>query len=329
MALMRLLIAALAALLVVAGCADHRESPLEGRPGGPYRLTLSLDPPDPEPGQETLLSWQLTYTQSGEPVRDLLVAHERLIHNFIVNLDFSSFAHLHHEDFHQVTERELATASLRFPYRFPAAGRYRIVGEFAHRNVSWTKHFDIAIGDAAAPLHEAADTARTKQFGEYTATLEASPTTPIAGYEVELVLTLERGGEPVTDLGLYLGSELHGIMWRDDGKYFGHLHSYTPRVAAIIEMAHDRDADPTTRGAQIAQMMVQLMCMESELVFRGPTIPMRYVFPEPGRYHLFLQAAPGGVPRVFQFAIDVAAFTAGAAATMHSALERKTPVDPP
>ena len=127
---------------------------------------------------------------------------------------------------------------------------------------------------------------------------------------------------PVTDLALYLGTELHGAVWRDDGKYFGHLHSYTPRVAAIIQTAHDRDADPRSRGATIAQMMVQLMCLDPELVFTGPTIPMRYVFPEPGRYHLFLQAAPAGEPLVFQFALDVVSVTNDTAAT-------RAPFNPP
>ena len=322
---MRSLIVVIAALLSFAGCAEHRESPLEGRPGGPYRLTLSLDPPDPSPGRETLLSWQLTYTRSGKPVQDLQVAHERLIHNFIVNLDFSSFAHIHHEDFNAVTDGDLAEASLRFPYRFPTAGHYRIVSEFAHQNRSWTKHFDIQIGDADTSMRKAATPARTGLSGEYTATLQTSPETPVAGYETELVLTLKRGGEPVTDLALYLGSELHGAMWREDGRYFGHLHSYTPRVAAIIQMAHDRYSDPKTRGGQIAQMMVQLMCMESELVFPGPKLPMRYVFPEAGRYHLFLQLAPRGETHVFPFTVDVAAFAKGTDTSLHSSLDLKVP----
>lgn len=306
---MRYSLALVAAVLMLAGCTDRHQGPLEGRPGGPYRLTLTLDPPAPKPGQETVLHWQLTHTQSGKPVRDLQVAHERLMHNFIVNLDFSSFAHIHHEDFQVVTAHDLAQASLKFPYRFPAPGHYRIVSEFAHHNRSWTKHFDIDIGADATSLRSAPKLSRTSQVAAYQATLQVSPKIPIAGFETELELTLQRGGVPVTDLALYLGTELHGAVWRDDGRYFGHLHSYTPRVAAIIHTAHDRDADPRSRGATIAQMMVQLMCLESELVFTGPTIPMRYVFPEPGRYHLFLQAAPGGDPLVFQFALDVVAVT--------------------
>lgn len=303
---MRYPITILAAVLALTSCTEDGNGQFEGRPGGPYRLTLTLDPPTPKPGRDTLLSFQLAYAQSGKPVTDLQIAHERLIHNFIVSMDFSSFSHIHHEDFSAISDRDRAAGALRFPFRFPAAGHYRIVSEFAHRNRSWTKHFDVEVGVPEPGSERPPDMARTKQFGDYTASLHASPQTPAAGFETELVLALERNGTPVTNLALYLGSELHGATWRDDGRYFGHLHSYTPKVAAILELAHERGGDPAARGARIQEMLVQLMCLQSELVFPGPEVPMRYVFPAPGRYYVFLQAAPDGEPRVFRFVLDVA-----------------------
>ena len=39
-----------------------------------------------------------------------------------------------------------------------------------------------------------ADMLRSRRFAEYAATLRVSPQTPIAGFETELVLALERGG---------------------------------------------------------------------------------------------------------------------------------------
>ena len=161
------------------------------------------------------------------------------------------------------------------------------------------KQFELVVGepDASAPA-AAIEPARVSEVGDFTAHLRLQPEVPRAGFETDLSLHLERHGEPVTNLELYLGTELHGAVWREDGRNFGHLHSYTPRVAAIMKLAHDR---------KIAEMMVQLMCLDAELVFNGPDIPMRTVFPQAGRYHVFLQVAPGGEPIVFPFVIDVAA----------------------
>lgn len=279
-------------------------------------MTLALDPPAPRPGEETLLAFRLTHAQSGEPVRDLQLAHERLVHNFIVDLGFRTFAHIHHEDFAPVTEADRAQATLRFPYTFPVPGSYRIVSEFARHDRVWTKHFDVTVGVAGPVQGPVQATDRREDVaGAYRATIAVTPAQPVAGFETAIELTLTRDGLPVTDLALHLGSELHGAVWREDGRYFGHLHSYTPRVAAIMALAHDRDVPASERGGRIAEMMVQLMCLEAEQVFPGPAVPVRYVFPEPGRYHVFLETAPGGTPRVFDFVLDVAAPGARGAGT--------------
>lgn len=302
------LFAACGLVLGLCGCAESADTPLVGRPGGPYELVLTTAPVAPQPGAETWLEFTLTYTATGKPVTDLQLAHERYLHTFITDLGFRSFAHIHHEDFAAVSEADRRAGRLRFPYRFPQAGHYRIVSEFAHRDRNWVKQFELVVGEPGASATAAAiEPARVSEVGDFTARLRLHPEVPRAGFETDLSLHLERHGEPVTNLELYLGTELHGAVWREDGRNFGHLHSYTPRVAAIMELAHDRELEPAARGPRIAEMMVQLMCLEAELVFNGPDIPMRTVFPQAGRYHVFLQVAPGGEPIVFPFVIDVAA----------------------
>jgi hypothetical protein len=128
---------------------------------------------------------------------------------------------------------------------------------------------------------------------------------------MELVVTLEHKGLPVDNLALHLGSETHVALWREDGAHFGHTHSYTPRVAAMIAAMHDRALDAETRARTMAEMMVKLACLAAERVFPGPRVPVHYVCPEPGVYHLFFELAPGGVPRVFHFMLQVQAFRDG------------------
>jgi len=296
-----------AALLLTSlfSCEKQSDTTLEGRPRGPYNLTLETARQPLEAGRETRLTFRLTHERQATPVHDLQSVHERIIHNFIVNLDFSSFAHIHHEDFRALTRTDLDNASFHFPYIFPTEGRYRVVSEFAHLNRSWTKHFDIQVGKSKTENPNDFELSRTQTNGDYAASLNVFPEIPTAGLETKLVLNLKRGDQPVTDLNLHLGSELHGATWRGDGRYFGHLHSHTPKIAAILDLAHERGGEARARGARIQEMLVQLMCLPSELVFNGPDIPMLYVFPASGRYHLFLQVAPAGKPSVFHFIIDV------------------------
>ncbi len=289
------------ALVGLAGCDRLVPAPLEGSPAGPYRLTLTLDPPAPQPGADTLLSFELTQRASGDPVRDLQIVHERALHTFIVARDFSNFAHLHHEDFEPIGEADRETGRMRFAYRFPAAGDYRIVSEFTHRDRSWSKRFDLRVGKVAQQAPLPVNLERTRHVGDYTARLAVSPERPVAGHEAELVLELHRHGQPVTDLALWLGAEAHVAVWRSDGEQFGHTHSYTPDMARMMAdmQGHRMDA------AQSAAMMLKMMSAPPRLVYPGPVIPVRHVFPTPGVYHVFMQCAPGGTSLVLPFTLEV------------------------
>ena len=304
-----LLTAVLAGAL--AGCGEPAPETIEGRPGGPYRMTLDIAPQPPRAGLPATLTTRLRHARNGEPVSGLQVVHERAVHNFIVARDFSSFAHIHHEDFQPLTPADLERATFSFPSTFTAPGHYRMVSEFTHLDRGWTKHFDIVVGDDPPPPTPRIDLARVKTFGRYTATLHTSPTRPVSGFETELVLELERDGQPVTDLALLLGSEVHVALWRLDGRHFGHAHSYTPHMAAMMNAMHDREAEPRTRARLMSELMVAMIDMPAELVFSGPRIPVHHVFPAPGVYAVFLQCAPGGRAQVFDFQLEVAEYTDG------------------
>jgi hypothetical protein len=290
-----------AALLGLAGCGESAPTPLEGSPAGPYRLTLMLGPAAPQPGTDTLLNFELTQRASGAPVHDLQIVHERALHTFIVARDFSSFAHLHHEDFGPIDAADRDAGRQRFAYRFPATGDYRIVSEFTHRDRSWSQRFDVRVGHGAAPAAPPVDLKRMRRIGDYAARLEVSPAQPVAGHEAELVLALHRDGQPVTNLALWLGAEAHVAVWRSDGEQFGHAHSYTPEMARMMAAMQGHRVD----AAHSAAMMLKMMSAPPRLVYPGPVIPVRHVFPTSGLYHVFIQCAPGGQSLVVPFTLEV------------------------
>lgn len=295
---------ALAMLVLLVGC-DDAPPVLEGTPQGPYRLTLAFAPVKPVPGEPTQLAFELTSATNQSAVQDLRIIHERALHTFIIARDFRSFAHLHHEDFAPLGAQDLARATFSFPYTFPRAARYRIVNEFTHRDRTWIKQFDFTVGVPSLASTVKIDLAREKVVGDYRAALAVSPAKPLAGYEAELVLELTRSGQPVTNLALLLGAEVHVALWRIDGEHFAHTHSFTPQMAAMVQQMAGH------AGEHSAAMMLKMMSAPATLVYPGPRIPVRYTFPAPGVYQLFLQCAPGSAVQVFPFMLEVAAFREG------------------
>ena len=105
--------------LLLLGCQRSQETPLIGQPEGPYRLELALSPSQPQAGQETTLTYRLTDNKTHQPVTDLQVLHERILHTFIVSRDFQTLLDTHHEDFFPLTSQDIAAAQFHFPYTFP------------------------------------------------------------------------------------------------------------------------------------------------------------------------------------------------------------------
>ncbi len=293
-----------AVVVLLAACTSEQAA-IEGLPSGPLRLTLAMDPPAPMAGETPTLAFHLSHTATKKPVVDLQVIHERVMHNFIVARDFSSFAHIHHEDFNALDKRDLDSATFRFPYTFPRPGRYRIVTEFTHRDRTWAKHFDVDVrgsvtGPAPIPKPRYVDRQEA-----YQADLHVASIPLIAAQEVDLTVRLTRDRLPIRDLKLYLGSEAHVALWRTDGAHFGHTHAYTSAMAKLSR--HLREAPD---AESMSRMMAAMMSTPAQLEFPGPEIPLKYRFPAPGLYVVFVQLAPGGKPRVFDFVVEVGAASA-------------------
>ncbi|MBM4259416.1 MAG: hypothetical protein FJ147_26395 [Deltaproteobacteria bacterium] len=302
-------------LVSLLGCQKAAETILIGQPDGPYRLALSVAPPQPQAQEPVSLTYRITDVQSGKPVSDLQILHERALHTFIVSRDFRTFVHIHHEDFAPLTAQDLTAATFHYPYTFPSAGEYLIASEFTHKDRSWMKQFALTVSGSTSPSEVAIDLTRTKTFGQYQAVLTTSPDPPLAGYDTELVLRLtHQDGTPVTNLGMYLGTEVHMASWRTDAANFGHQHTYTPQMAAMMTAMRDHTSNPN----HMAQMMVQLMREPQKQVYYGPDLPVHHFFPTAGTYKVFFECAPGGKPMVADFTVNVAEYSEGMDTTVRS-----------
>ena len=315
----------LCGLIGLAGCAQPAAPPSLHADAGPYRVTLEPDPAAPHAGRATHLTFRVTHAGTGQPVSNLQILHERALHTFIVSRDFFSFAHVHHEDYAPLDADALHGARFTFPYTFPAAGRYLVVNEFTHRDRSWTTHLMLDVDGAAQPPNdtrpEPAEVRADKRFGAYRVALRTSPSPPVAGREVELVCRLSAAdGTPVTNLALYLGSEVHMAAWRLDAAHFGHQHAYTSAMARLMASMreHAMPAD------EMARLMLPLMRGPREQEYFGPEVPLRHVFPAAGMYKVFFEFAPNGDYLVADFLVEVAEPSDAADTEIRSILSEPT-----
>jgi hypothetical protein len=294
---------AAALAVIVSGCRKREPSVLVGEPGGPYRATLAFEPAPPRAGEPTTLTIRVEDARTSKPVPDLQVIHERMLHSFIVSRDLRHFAHTHHEDFAPLRPEDIAAATFHYLHVFPFAGGYQLVAELTHRDRTWLKRFDFAVGEGAAGPLPALEPRRTATSGGFRFALTVEPDPPVAGKEARLLCRIETAaGEPVTDLAMVLGSEAHLATWRSDGRHFGHTHAWTPEMAAMMQ---EMEAMQGMGHDTAAGMPAMTMPMPAVQRYHGPEIPLRHVFPEQGVYKIFLDLAPGGRRTVADFVVEV------------------------
>lgn len=195
----------------------------------------------------------------GEPVTAYDEAHERDLHLIAVRRDLTGFQHVH-PSLDPATGEWSTTLDLD-------PGSWRVLADFVP-----TGGEQVVLGaDLVAegpgrsePL--GADVLGASVDG-YEVVLEASP---VVGEETELVATVRRDGQPVTDLGHYLGELGHLVVLRDGDLAYVHGH-------------------PEAGGGT------------------GPTIPFSATFPTDGRYRLFLEFEHEGAVRLAAFTVTVGA----------------------
>lgn len=231
-----------------------------------YRVSVA--PPSGDElraGRETELAFRLA-TPEGEPVRDLEVVHEKLLHLLMVSSDLSWFAHEHPE--------LRPDGELRLPFTFPHGGTFTLFHDFTPRRAGMqVVPVELQVAGDAPPPAALELTPRTVSVDGYTATLE-TPVPLRSIRTLELAVSLARAGQPVTDLEPFLGALGHLIVVRADRQQFVHSHPL-----------------PAPAGQAAAA---------------GPRVVFSAQFAAPGRYKAWAQFQHEGRVLTVPFVFDVA-----------------------
>lgn len=226
---------------------------------GGYRLQVMT--PRLEAGGEQELRFAVL-DRGGDPLTDYRREHGRELHLILASRDLNTYRHLH------PVRAADGTWSIRAV--LPRAGDYRLFADFlpdAHGATSLTLGADIAVGGDYGP-GDLPEESATATVGGYTVRLDGglSPGSPR-----ELHLTVEKDGEPVTDLDPYLGAYGHLVALRAGDLAYLHVHP------------NGEPGDGSTRP--------------------GPEISFTATAPSDGTYRLFLDFKHDGEVRTAAFTV--------------------------
>ncbi|SEG78027.1 hypothetical protein SAMN05444920_104556 [Nonomuraea solani] len=147
----------------------------------------------------------------GKPVTAYQVEHDKKMHLIVASRDLTSFQHVHPE------MAPDGTWSVKLAV--PKAGSYRAFADFV-TNEKLTLGADLqAAGDyRPEPLPHVS---RVSAVDDYTVNLAGNI---VPGQQSKLTLTVNKGGEPITDLEPYLGAYGHLVALRAGDMAYLHVH---------------------------------------------------------------------------------------------------------
>ena len=173
-----------------------------------YPVDLRINPPQIPSGRPIALEFRVADPETGAPVKQFEIVHEKLFHLFIVSQDLQYFAHVH---------PEFDGAVFRLNTSLPKPGTYRLLADFyptgstpqlvpkTITTAGYTIPLEAAIPRLAPDL--------SPQRGEnLEVRLKLDPPQPLAGKKTMLFVRLT----PAEGLEPYIGAWAHLLAVSDD-----------------------------------------------------------------------------------------------------------------
>jgi methionine-rich copper-binding protein CopC/putative copper export protein len=250
---------------------------------------LATSPAALAPSVPAVLTFTLRDSQ-GNPVQDLVLDHNRIVHVVIASQDFSIFSHIHVEEFTPVTPEMLKAAVFFVRYVFPKAGRYLVSVDFMERGYAFSDQFYLNVGQSSSAGGPASENFSLRgNFDGYEVTLKTSPARLKAGAPATLDYHVEKDGKPMTGMNPYLAVPMHISIIRDDLTAFLHIHGLLP---------------VSFTGKLLGESMHASHLLLPDKF--GPDIEAtNFTFSSAGVYHIFGEFSVAGKVVVTQFTVRV------------------------
>ena len=246
---------------------NHHEEPISNQ----YNVDLHFDSIVPEAGRKTMMNISIS-EQSGTPVREFELVHDKLMHLIIVGEDLSYFAHIH-------PTLAGTEGNFNIHHTFPESGIYKLWVDFKPKGGNQTLvtfMADVKGLPTHSPEMPVYDGVNIKESsdGNYQISLKLPQEKIVAKKDIDIVFSIfDASSNPLTDLEPLMGAGGHSVIISSDIQEFLHVHP-------------TEEVEPNWKG--------------------GPHISFRTSFPKPGLYKAWGQFQHKGKIIMADFVLEVA-----------------------
>lgn len=244
------------------------------------QIALQTTPEKPEAQRATRLAVAIT----GSDATALEPIAGQLVHVFAVTRDLSW-----HEHIHPKLEGDSYVGSISFP----AGGEYVVYAIYKPRSsAEVVTKWAVAVNGSPTAPKPLQPTASVTTSGAYTVRLRPTPDPPSTTGWNALRFTIEREGEPVTDL-TPTGSLGHIVILREGAEEFSYAHSTDGEALAGVRARLHVPATPIGNTHERHQEDT------------GPDVTFHTRFSTPGRHKIWAGFTVGADEIDVEFVVDV------------------------
>ncbi len=265
--------------------SDYRQQPTQP-PDVPrtYKVELISDVTKLKPNEVSHITYKIKNDKE-ETLKNFQIGHEKLMHLVVVREDLQYFQHVH-----PVFDSD--TSQFKADISFITDGSYKLYADFTpakfadnSKEKAFTAAVDVNVGNIKKykPVSQKVSTEKL-EVGEYGVKYEL-PSELKAKKELTYSLTIDKKGEPVTNLENYLGALGHSVVINTKSMQYIHTHAGKMK-------SEEHNPEHSDHG-------------EKEEGKTGPTINFSTTFPEAGTYKIFTEFKHDEKVMIAEYVVEV------------------------
>ena len=265
-------------------------------------VKLHTEPQKIKVGKPVTMVFHLTDAK-GEPVTDLMVHHDRILHVLIVSENLQILGHIHPEDFESRDMMAELEGVYTVHFTFPVAGRYIIALDVMTADAEFSKHVEgkNKMQEINHDLRTEKDVFGYKEEGgdRFTKAVSIRDKMDTSPYKVKIEVPeqikigemvhikyhFSLDGKPINDLVPFLDASMHFAIVSTHLDGILHTHGTVPMNGDLEKMKNDPHAGHKKKKAPATGHQHQGTTPEKF----GPTVMLMTTFKKPGHYQIFGQ----------------------------------------